>query len=235
MTLYLLPNLLDEAQSWEPFLPKSVQETVATLDGLIAESEKAGRRYLRRFVDHDRMAATPIRLLNEHTPPSEIGELLQPILKGEQWGLISDAGLPCVADPGSPLVLMAQEKKIRLAAIPGPSSMMMALQLSGLCGQRFAFHGYLPRELPDLKRALQEIETRSKQEDATQIWIEAPYRSGKMASFAIETLQPSTLFCIALDLTFLSQSVRTQPVLRWRKETLEIGKQPAVFLMQARK
>ncbi len=234
MTIYLLPNLFDETQPWEPFLPESVKEAVASLDGLIAESEKAGRRYLRRFVDHDRMAATPIRLLNEHTQASDIAELLAPIAKGERWGLVSDAGLPCIADPGAPLVLMAHERKIQLTAFPGPCSMMMALQLSGLCGQRFAFHGYLPRDVPELKRSLQQIEARSKQENAAQLWIEAPYRSAKMASNAIESLSPSTLFCIALDLTFPTQSVRTQTILRWRKEKIEIGKQPAVFLIQAR-
>jgi 16S rRNA (cytidine1402-2'-O)-methyltransferase len=234
MTIYLLPNLFDETQPWELFLPESVKETVATLDGLIAESEKAGRRYLRRFVDHDRMAATPIRLLNEHTPPSEIAELLAPIVdKGENWGLVSDAGLPCIADPGSPLVLLAHEKKVQLVTFPGPSSILMALQLSGLCGQRFTFHGYLPRELPDLKRSLQQLEVRSKQDKSAQIWIEAPYRSGKMASISVESLEPSTLFCIALDLTFSTQSVRTQTIMRWRKETVEIGKRPAVFLLQS--
>src|SRR5262249_13098213 len=151
MTLFLLPNLLDETLAWEPFLPASVAAAVQSLDGLIAESEKEGRRYLRRFVNHERMAATPIRLLNEHTQPKEIGELLEPLIRGERWGLISDAGLPCIADPGAPLVLLAHEKKIRVETFSGPSSIVMALQLSGLSGQRFAFHGYLPREAPDLK------------------------------------------------------------------------------------
>lgn len=230
MTLYLLPNLLDETLPWEPFLPASVASAVSSLDGLIAESEKAGRRYLRRFVDHEKMARTPIALLNEHT--AELGALLEPLLRGEAWGLISDAGLPCVADPGAPLVLLAHEKKVRVVTFPGPSSILMALQLSGLSGQRFVFHGYLPREAPELKKALQQIEARSRQEGAAQIWIEAPYRNAKMAQAAVETLQPSTLFCIAEDLTLESQSVRTQPVAKWRKETFA-AKKPTVFLLQA--
>ncbi len=230
MTLYLLPNLLDETLPWEPFLPASVAKAVSSLDGLIAESEKEGRRYLRRFVDHEKMAATPIRLLNEHT--AELGALLDPLLRGETWGLVSDAGLPCVADPGAPLVLLAHEKKVRVAALPGPSSILMALQLSGLSGQRFAFHGYLPREALELKQALQQIEARSRQERSAQIWIEAPYRSAKMAQAAVEALQASTLFCIAEDLTLESQSVRTQPVAKWKKETFA-GKKPTVFLLQA--
>lgn len=234
MTLYLLPNLLDESLAWEPFLPASVSEAVRSLDGLIAESEKEGRRYLRRFVDHEKMARTPIRLLNEHTALEALGSLLEPLLKGEIWGLISDAGLPCVADPGAPLVLLAQEKKVRVETFSGPSSILMALQLSGLSGQRFSFHGYLPREEADLKRTLQQIEARSRQEGSAQIWIETPYRNAKMARAAIEILQPSTFFCIAEDLTLESQSVRTQLIARWRKETPEMGKRPAVFLLQAR-
>lgn len=234
MTLFLLPNLLDESLPWEPFLPQSVSEAVRELDGLIAESEKEGRRYLRRFVDHERMSKMPIRLLNEHTPPADIAALLTPVEAGEKWGLISDAGLPCVADPGAPLVLLAHEKKVRVIAFPGPTSLLMALQLSGLSGQRFAFHGYLPREAPDLKRALQQLESRSRQEQSAQIWIEAPYRFVKMAEAAIEALQSATLFCIAQDLTLEGQSVRTQTIARWRKEKIEPGKRPAVFLLQAR-
>lgn len=231
MTLYLLPNLLDETLPWEPFLPASVAGAVSSLDGLIAESEKEGRRYLRRFVDHERMAKTPIRLLNEHT--AELEMLLEPMLRGETWGLVSDAGLPCIADPGAPLVLLAREKKVRVVALAGPSSILMALQLSGLSGQRFAFHGYLPREAPELNRKLQQLEARSRQEGSAQIWIEAPYRSAKMAQAAVEALQPSTLFCIAEDLTLESQSVRTQPVAKWKKETFS-GKNRTVFLIQAK-
>ena len=233
MTLFLLPNLLDESLAWEPFLPASVAAAVHSLDGLIAESEKEGRRYLRRFVDHEKMSRTPIRLLNEHTAKGELGALLEPLIRGERLGLISDAGLPCVADPGAPLVLLAQEKKVRVETFSGPSSILMALQLSGLSGQRFSFLGYLPRETAELKKALQQIEVKSRQEGSGQIWIEAPYRGAKMAQAAIEILQPSTLFCVAQDLTLEGQSVRTQPIARWRKEMPEIGKRPAVFLLQA--
>ncbi len=232
MTLFLLPNLLDETLGWEPFLPQSVPEAVRGLDGLIAESEKAGRRYLRRFVDHETMAATPIRLLNEHT--AELTSLLEPLLRGEKWGLVSDAGLPCVADPGAPLVLLAHEKKVRVVTFAGPSSILMALQLSGLSGQRFSFHGYLPREAADLKKALQQMEARSRQEGSAQVWIEAPYRNAKMAQTVVEILQPSTLFCIARDLTLEDQFVRTQPIALWRKGGLEMAKTPTVFLLQAK-
>ena len=229
--LYLLPNLLDDELSYEPFLPSSVAEAVRSLNGLIAESEKGARRYLRRFVPHETMASMPMRLLNEHTPASEMSALLDPIERGERWGVLSDAGLPCLADPGAPLVRLAQERGCSVIAFPGPSSLILALQLSGLSGQRFAFHGYLPREVPALEQRLQQIEKRSMQDDATQIWIEAPYRSAKMAQIAIESLHPSCILCIALSITGQGQRIRTQRIEQWRRQPFHIEKEPAVFLL----
>ena len=229
--LYLLPNLLEEELPLEPYLPSGVADAVRSLQGIIAESEKGARRYLRRFLDHDAMAKMPIRLLNEHTPASELEALLEPLLRKEIWGLVSDAGLPCIADPGAPLVFRAQAKGVPVIAFPGPSSILISLQLSGLNGQRFAFHGYLPRELPELKSALLSLEKRSF--EATQIWIEAPYRSAKLAQFILETLQPKTLFCIASSLTTARQSVKTQKIQEWRKHPPHLEKEPAVFLISS--
>jgi 16S rRNA (cytidine1402-2'-O)-methyltransferase len=230
--LYLLPNLLDEELAVEPFLPISVKDAVTKIDGIIAESEKGARRYLRRFLTHDQMVQLPIKLLNEHTKPIELPGLIEPIVQGERWGLVSDAGLPCLADPGAPLVFLAHERRVQVVAFPGPSSIILALQLSGLNGQRFTFHGYLPREIPLLAQRLRELEKISHQEDATQIWIEAPYRSAKMAQLIIETLQPSTCLCIALSITTHRQRIRTQKIIEWRKELFSIEKEPAVFLLK---
>jgi 16S rRNA (cytidine1402-2'-O)-methyltransferase len=230
--LYLFPNLLDDELPWEAYLPVSVGEAVRTLDGLIAESEKGARRFLRRFVTHDQMARMPLKLLNEHTKSSEFFEMLDPVAQGQRWGIVSDAGLPCLADPGAPLVLIAHQRRLKVAAFPGPSAPVMALQLSGLNGQRFAFHGYLPREIPELTKMLRLLESRSQQEDATQIWIEAPYRSAKMAQIAIETLDSKTNFCIALSLTCPGQMIRTQTIAEWKISPVSIEKQPAVFLLK---
>lgn len=229
--LYLLPNLLDEERSHELDLPKSVDEAVRSLNGLIVESEKGGRRFLRRFLTHDAMAAMPLKLLNEHTPSSELLSLIDPIVKGQKWGLVSDAGLPCLADPGAPLVHLAQNRGLQVVSFPGPSSPIIALQLSGLNGQRFAFHGYLAREIDDLKRRLIQLENRSKEEDATQIWIEAPYRSQKMTQIILDVLQPETQLCIALSIHSSHQRIRTQKVRDWKKAPWSIVKEPAVFLL----
>jgi 16S rRNA (cytidine1402-2'-O)-methyltransferase len=227
--LILLPNVLDESLDADPFLPASLTSTVSSIEGLIAESEKSARRYLRRFISHDKMAALPLKLLNEHTPPKEIEVLLEPLLKGEIWGLISDAGLPCIADPGADLVRAARRSGVDVEAVPGPCSLILALQLSGFSGQRFAFHGYLPREVLDLEKAVRELERGSLGE--TQIWIEAPYRSGKMLEILKSSLQPSTYLSVAVNLTSPTQRVVSQTIKEWRSTHFELGKEPAVFLI----
>jgi 16S rRNA (cytidine1402-2'-O)-methyltransferase len=223
--LYLLPNLLDESLLPEPFLPISVNVAVASLQGLIAESEKMGRRYLRKFISHEEMAKMPLRVLNEHT--KEIDDLLEPIEQGQTWGLISDAGLPCIADPGADLVWRAHEKKIVVETFVGPSSIVMALQLSGFGGQQFSFHGYLPREIPELEQKVRELEKRP----GTHIWIEAPYRSAKMLDLLKRVLQPSTRLCVAVNLTLPTQRVVSQTVAKWRSIGFSLEKEPAVFLI----
>lgn len=223
--LFLLPNLLDESLPTD--LPPSVGTAVSMIQGLIAESEKSARRYLRRFVSHDQMAQMPLRLLNEHTQKKELEQLLDPILRGEIWGLISDAGLPCIADPGSDLVYLAHQKEITVETFAGPCSIIMALQLSGFSGQNFTFHGYLPRD-HELEAKLKELEKQA----GTQVWIEAPYRSAKMLELLKVTLHPTTLLCIASSLNCPNQRVLTKPISEWKN--FSIGKEPAIFLISRR-
>jgi 16S rRNA (cytidine1402-2'-O)-methyltransferase len=227
--LILLPNVLEESLPAEPFLPSSVQAAVLSLDGLIAESEKSARRYLRRFLSHERMAALPLRLLNEHTPPGEIEELLKPLLDGQIWGIVSDAGLPCIADPGADLVAAARRVGVSVESIPGPCSLFLALQLSGFSGQRFRFLGYLPRDPFELEKALKDLEKRAVGE--TQIWIEAPYRSAKMLETLKMCLQPATRLCIAVNLTTPNERVASRSIHEWKSLPFELSKEPAVFLI----
>lgn len=220
--LILLPNLLEESLSPERFLPAALAQVVQSMDGLIAESEKAGRRYLRKFLSHEEMATKPLLLLNEHT--KELGTLLEPLKRGECWGLISDAGLPCIADPGSDLVWLARGAGVAIETYAGPSSILFALQLSGLPSQRFAFHGYLPREVPLLEKTIRELEKQS----TTQIFIEAPYRSTKLLEILLKTLSPKTKLCVAANLTTPDELVISQVVAKWTP--VDLGKSPAVFL-----
>lgn len=223
--LYLLPNLLEETLPTELFFPISVGEAVKQIQGLIAESEKMARRYLRRFLSHDEMAKMPLLLLNEHT--KDLKPLIEKMKEGQVWGLISDAGLPCLADPGADLVWLAHNLGIDVETFVGPSSIVMALQLSGFGGQHFSFHGYLPKEPLELERKIRELE----KAPGTQIWIEAPYRSAKMLKILIETLKPTTRLCLAANLTTPDEKVLSQSVQKWRQTSFILEKEPVVFVI----
>jgi 16S rRNA (cytidine1402-2'-O)-methyltransferase len=227
--LYLLPNFLGGQRDWKEFFADSVARAMASLDGLIAESEKGGRSYLRCFTTKKPAHNIPIALLNEHSTVADYDFLLEPVLKGETWGLVSDAGLPCIADPGAGLVAHAKALPITVEAFSGPSSLTLALMLSGLPSQRFAFHGYLQRER---EAHLLQLEKRSAEETATQVFIEAPYRNQATLEAVCARLKPDTLLCVAWDLTLPSQSVVMQTVRQWRGNPLpDIQKKPAIFLV----
>lgn len=232
--LLLLPNLLGEHKHHQIFLPISVDKAVLSIDGLIAESEKEGRRYLKRFETKKPAQEIPIALFNEHTPDDDLDFLLEPILKGERWGIVSDAGVPCVADPGSKLVRRARQKGILVQSFIGPSSILISLMLSGLPGQKFAFQGYLDKDPNKRKRQLQELFQQSQREKMTQIFIEAPYRNAHALEDAINTLPDKAWLCVAWDLTLPTQGVISQPVSSWKKITLpNLDKKPAIFLISA--
>lgn len=228
--LILLPNLLDDRQNPKEVFSLEVHQLVDSLQGLIAESEKAGRAYLRFFLPKEKANSLPLAIFSEHSKKEEIDALLK-TLKNEKWGLISDAGVPCVADPGGPLVYAAKEMGIQVASPFIPASFLLALMLSGLEGQRFAFHGYLPREDAELKKALLQLERRSREDKATQIWIEAPYRSSKMFTYLLNTLHDETLVCVAKSLQSPDELILTQKIRKWRKAPLVLGKEPAIFLI----
>ncbi|HSX03799.1 MAG TPA: SAM-dependent methyltransferase [Rhabdochlamydiaceae bacterium] len=225
MTLLLLPNLLSEENLHALYLPPILGECMGQLKGIIAESEKEARRYLKQFIPHFR--EIPIQLLNEHTKQHEIELLLKPLLNQQTWGLISDAGVPCIADPGHQLVAKAYELGIQVEAFAGPSSILLALMLSGLCAQKFAFHGYLSREEQELRTEIKKLE----KEKITHLFIEAPYRSQKMLDLLLLTLNDKTKLCIASDLTGQNQFVGTHTVEKWKQIAKpQINKKPTVFL-----
>lgn len=232
--LLLLPNLIGDHRHHEPFLPGAVDKAVQTLDGLIAESETAGRRFLGRFYDVKVAQAIPIALFNEHTPDADINFLLAPILKGERWGFVSDAGLPCIADPGAKLVARARQVGIVIQAFVGPSSLLLALMQSGLPGQRFTFHGYLDKDPAKRKVQIKQLEKSAKSEKYTQIFMEAPYRNQHVMTMLLETLSDSTPLCVAWDLTLPTQGILSQPVSVWKKSPPpNLEKRNAVFIIGA--
>lgn len=229
--IVLLPNTLDP-EKYEPsiFSPK-VEEEVTNLTHLLAENEKVARRYLLQFMTREKMQQIQIFLLNEHTTLTILQEYLSQIVEGGRWGIISDAGLPCIADPGAHLLFLSRQKGIKVRALAGPSSIYLALISSGLPAQQFAFHGYLPKDENELKKNLVHLEKRAYKENATQIWIETPYRSAKMGKICLETLQNSTLFCMARNITMTSENIQSYPIQKWKKMGIDMGKELCVFLL----
>ena len=233
MTLYLLPNLLGPVKDHHFFLPESVDHAVCQIDGLIAESESEGRRYLKRFATKKKPHEMPIALLNKKS--QELDFLLEPLLNGEKWGVISDCGLPCLADPGAALVRRAYHLGISVEAFTGPSSITYALMLSGLSAQTFIFHGYLPKYLEERIKILQQLE---KIQQTTHLFIEAPYRNLHTYTACLQTLHASTLFCIASSLTLPDQWIHTAPISAWKKLDVQkvsnhILKKPTIFLLHS--
>lgn len=230
--LLLFSNLLGDLPHHEPYLPNSVDKAVKTIDGLIAESEKEGRRFLSRFGLEKPVHLIPIALLNKHTLDQDIDFLLEPLMKGERWGVISDAGMPCIADPGAKLVRRSRVLGIPVQFFVGPSAITMALALSGFSGQSFSFHGYLSKEDKEAVRDLKKMEKQVQQSGSTQIWMERPYRNQKHLELLLENLADETQLCIAWNLTLQGQSVVTQSVELWKKSPLpNLDKKPAVFLL----
>lgn len=233
--LILLPNVLIESLDPSKVLGADVGEAVASLDGLICESEKAGRRYLSSFNTKKPPREIPIAVYNKNSDEGDIDFFLEPIRAGERWGLLSDAGLPCIADPGNQLVARARATGIVVQAFSGPCSFVHALLLSGLPGQSFSFHGYLPKEPDNRKVKLLQIEKKSQAEQSTQIFMETPYRNQHLLQTALEILNPATLFCAAWNLTAPSQGVICQMISQWKKMALpHLEKKPAIFLLLAK-
>lgn len=233
--LLLLPNLLGDHRHHELFLPASVDKAVATLDGLIAESETGGRRYLGRFKTEKPASEIPIAVYHETSKDEEINFFLEPIVKGERWGFVSDAGIPCVADPGARLVRRARQLGINVQAFSGPSSIMLGLMLSGMSGQRFSFHGYLDKDQQGRQKQIRDLENTSRKESVTQVFIEAPYRNKHLLESLVEKLADDMWLCVAWDLTMPTQGVLSQPVALWKKSPLpNLDKKNAIFMFSAK-
>lgn len=226
--LLLLPNLLGDVKHHQPYLPNSVDKAVATLDGLIAESEKGGRRFLSRFETKKPVREIPIALLNSKSTDEEIEFYLQPIREGQRWGLVSDAGLPCIADPGARVVARARQSGIAVQAFSGPCSFTHALMLSGLPAQQFTFHGYLSKEEKDRQKQLQDM----KKANVTHIFMERPYRNQQLIAELVETLPDNAILCAAWELMMPEQGIVCQEVRLWRRSPLpNLDKKEAVFIL----
>lgn len=233
--LYVFPNLLDASQNKEEFLPLDMDKYVSTIDLIVAESEKSARAFMKRFSfkDGKTFREIPIELLNEHSDQKQLNHLLSLLAEKKVIGLISDAGLCSLADPGANLIFSARMKNIKIKTFTGPSSLVFGLIYSGFCGQRFTFHGYLPREEKDLVKAIKDLEIDVLKKGYTQLFIEAPYRNDKMLAALIQNLASSTYLCVACDLTLDTEEVAVKTIANWKndKNLARFLKRPAVFLI----
>lgn len=228
--LYLIPVALgsDEVVS---VLSPALLGRLPGLRHFIVENPKSARQFLKAAAYPHPLSSAEFQVLDEHTAPAELPRLLAPLLAGHDCGLVSEAGCPAVADPGAALVRQAHAHGVRVVPLIGPSALLLALMASGMNGQRFAFHGYLPIDREEKMKKIQELERAARQADATQIFIEAPYRNQALLKTLLEACQPDTLLCLATDLTLASETIRTQTMAQWKAASPDINRRPTVFLL----
>ena len=212
-------------------LPGPALEIVRDLRDFVAENAKTARAFLAAVGMPCPLRELRIDVLDEHTPPESVRALLAPLREGRSLGLLSEAGCPAIADPGAILVAAAHREGYRVTPLIGPSSIVLALMASGLEGQRFAFWGYLPRDKDAREEKLRELERRSREDGATQIFIETPYRTDAMIASLLRACSPETQLCIASELSLPQESIRTQSIADWRSQRPSIGRRPTVFML----
>ena len=230
-SLYLFPTLLAETD-FKEVLPIENIIKILNCKNFIVEEIRTARRFLRKIGYKKNFDEANFYVLNEHTSDNEISDFLVPIKRGEDIFLMSEAGLPCVADPGAKCVIIAQRHNINIVPMVGPSSIYLSLMASGFNGQNFAFNGYLPIKGEDREKKLRKLEDRVYKENQTQIFIEAPYRNEKMLNSILKVLKNETLLCLATEITSKNQSIKTKTILEWRKQKeVKINKLNTIFLL----
>lgn len=238
--VYLIPVTLGDT-SIEQVLPAYNREVILGIKHFIVENIRSARRFLKKVEQSINIDDLTFYELNQHTDRTNIERYLDPIKQGLPVGIISEAGCPAVADPGADVVAIAQRKNIKVVPLVGPSSIIMSVMGSGFNGQSFAFHGYLPIDDNQRVARIKQLENRVYSEDQTQLFIETPYRNGKMMMTLLSVLRPQTRICLAADITCADEKIVTRSVAEWRKRIPQgaseevIGKEvprvPAIFLI----
>jgi 16S rRNA (cytidine1402-2'-O)-methyltransferase len=227
-TLYLIPCTLGDSDPHLVLTPH-VLSVIHSLDSFIVENSKSARAFLKACQIPTPQQELIIKEIDKHNPAQDVKELLSALLAGKNTGLISEAGVPAVADPGSAIVKAAHQYKMKVVPLVGPSSILLALMSSGMIGQRFTFHGYLPFDKSDRVKALLKMEKDAMQQDATQIFIETPYRNNNLLKDITDSLNPSTRLSVAVSLTQPDEKIISQSIKDWKKEKADYHKKPAVF------
>lgn len=228
--LYLIPAKLGDS-SYEAIFPNINKELILSINTFIIEDLRSARRFLKSLNYPGNFDDVDFHILNEHTRAEDTNQYLNAIEKGIDVGILSEAGMPCIADPGNVIVQMAHRKNIAVIPLIGPSSIFLSLAASGFNGQNFSFLGYIPIKPNERSVYLRELEKRVWKLNQTQIFIEAPYRNVKLFESIIQNCSANTMLCIACDLTLKTEFIRTKTIIEWKKTKPDIHKRPTVFLL----
>lgn len=227
-TLYLLPVGLGEC-NLEDVLPKRNFDLVKTITYFIAENAKEARAFLKQCA-YPEISRAQLSLINQHVKIDELTSFLEPLLHGNNMGLMSDAGCPGIADPGAEIIKLAHKKGIKVVPLVGPSSIVLSIMASGFNGQNFAFNGYLPIDKVDRAKRIRELESMCVKFKQAQFFIETPYRNGNVFEDLLKTLQPTTHLLVATNITLSDECIQVKPISAWKKSIApEFFKKPTVF------
>ncbi|MBC2845495.1 SAM-dependent methyltransferase [Winogradskyella flava] len=229
--LYLIPTRLGDNPPLE-VLPISIKKIIEDLNYYIVENEKTARRFIKRVSASKSQPSLKLSVLNKYTTEAERNTYLNPCIESESVGLLSEAGCPAIADPGSDIVNLAHQMNIKVVPLVGPSSILLALMASGMNGQSFCFNGYLPIDKNEKKSKIKSLERLSAEQNQSQIFIETPYRNMKMLEDLTTILHPETRICVACDLTLPTEFIRTMPAKNWKSNREDFHKRPAIFIIQ---
>lgn len=227
--LYLIPSEMGE-QTYEVLFPEMNRTIISAVDWYIVENIRTVRRFIKKVCPDKDIDNTHFFEINKHAPDEQVDEMMRPLLEGHDMGIVSEAGMPCIADPGNLVVAKAHQKGIRVIPLVGPNSIIMALIASGFNGQNFAFHGYVPIKDERKKKILQ-MESVALSTGQTQIFMETPYRNQQLFTELTTLLRPTTKLCIATDITLPTEDIKTRTIAEWKKHVPEIQKRPSIFLL----
>lgn len=226
--LYLIPTIIAEGTAAN-VIPQQVVLVLKDIRFFLTENARTSRRYLSSLKIYDSIEALTFQVLDKETKEVELATLMAPLLEGYNLGVISESGCPGVADPGSMAVRFAHQKGISVIPLVGPSSILLALMASGLNGQSFAFHGYLPVDAKEAAKMIEEFERESTRKNQTQLFIETPYRNNQVLDHLLNSLKPASQLSIAVDLTGSKEFIQTKTVKDWRLSKPTLPKEPAIF------
>jgi 16S rRNA (cytidine1402-2'-O)-methyltransferase len=229
--LYLLPAYLSENSPTDYFAP-AIKDIIMNTDHYFVENEKTARKVIKFFAPEKKQPELKLFLLDKYSETSDLKEAQDLMKEGVDFGLLSEAGLPCIGDPGNIMVGWSHQNNIRVIPVNGPSSFILALIASGFNGQEFTFNGYLPIDKEKKKKEIQHLENQANKTGFTQIFMETPYRNNQLFDDLVKCLNPHTKLCIAANINDpQNELIKTKTITEWKKQKPELHKIPAVFLI----